>query len=80
MKIPVQIPAGVSAYHRDAQTGNKFGQGTMTALFNRSLQPQVGFFPKALCLYNFIVVLRQVIQVAKVVDPAVANEFLQRSR
>ena len=52
----------------------------MTALFNRSLQPQVGFFPKALCLYNFIVVLRQVIQVAKIVDPAVANEFLQRSR
>ena len=79
VEVTVQITTGMAAHHRDPQTGNEFGQCTVTALLNICLQAFIGLHAEALCPDDLIPVLFQLVQVTEVSDPAMANELGQGS-
>lgn len=68
----------MSADHRDAKTGNKLRQRTMSALFDGFLKTLIGFHAEAISLDDILPVLFQFVQISEVFDPAMTDKLLQR--
>ena len=77
MEELVQIPTGMTPDHGDAQTGDELSQRTAPAFFDRCLQAFEGLLAEPLRLDDLLTISFQFIQIAKIVNPAMANELFQ---
>ena len=77
MEELVQISAGMTPNHGDAQTGDELCQRTAAAFFNRGLQAFEGLLAEPLRLDDLLTMPFQFIQIAKIVNPTMANELFQ---
>ena len=77
MEELVQISAGMTPNHGDAQTGDELCQRTAAAFLNRGLQAFEGLLAETLRLDDLLTIPFQFIQIAKIVNPAMANELFQ---